>query len=96
MTSSRISYWQRSRSDEPKKKRSIDMLQVTIMTESSDYPSIDTVRGMIRPSDYEAFRVGWRDGEVHRATDPIASEVIEDLALLLDSSTLVERITPPE
>lgn len=66
------------------------------MTESIDYPSIDTVRGVIRSGDYEAFRVGWRDGEMHRATQPIASEVIEDLALLLDSSNLVEQITPPE
>lgn len=85
-----------SRSDEPKKKRSIETLRVTIMTESIEYPSFDTVRGVVRPCDYEAFRVGWRDGEVHRVTDPIASEVIEDLALLLDSSVLVERITPQE
>ncbi len=66
------------------------------MTDSTKYPSIDTIRGVVRPADYAEFRAGWRDGEVHRATDPIASEVIDDLALLLDSSNLVEQITPPE
>lgn len=66
------------------------------MTDTIDYPSVSTLRQVIRPSDYDEFKAGWRDGAIHRATDPIASEVIEDLALLLDSSALVERIKPQE
>lgn len=66
------------------------------MSDAFDYPSVSTLHQVIRPSDYDEFRAGWRDGTIHRATAPIASEVIEDLALLLDSSAQVERIKPQE
>lgn len=66
------------------------------MTDAFDYPSVSTLRRVIRPSDYDEFKAGWRDGVIRRTTDPIASEVVEDVALLLDSSVLVDRIKPQE
>lgn len=66
------------------------------MSESSRCPSSEELARIVRFADYDEFRAGWRDGTTRSDTDPASTAVIEDLALLLDSVALVQRISPPE
>lgn len=66
------------------------------MSELARCPSTSGLTGIISSDDYAEFNAGWRDGLIRHTKNPAPPEVIEDLALLLDSSALVERINPPE
>lgn len=66
------------------------------MSESVPCPSPTKLAGLVDPGDYAEFDAGWHDGVVRRIANPVPIEVIEDLALLLDSADLVSRINPPE
>lgn len=66
------------------------------MSEPARCPSTARLTGIINSNDYAEFNAGWRDGLIRHTENPAPPEVIEDLALLLDSSALVERINPPE
>lgn len=66
------------------------------MSESVPCPSRTRLAGLVDPGDYAEFDAGWNDGVARRTANPAPIEVIEDLALLLDSADLVSRINPPE
>lgn len=66
------------------------------MTEPAPNLSTGRLTGTINSNNYSEFSAGWRDGLIRHTKNPAPPEVIEDLALLLDSSALVERINPPE
>ena len=57
-------------------------------------PPAADLAALIAPSEYAEFGAGWRDGAARSTVSPAPIEVIEDLALLLDSSSLMEKITP--
>lgn len=65
------------------------------MSEPAPCPPSANLSGIIDPANYLEFSAGWRDGAIRCATTPAPIEVIEDLALLLDSSALVGRTNPP-
>ncbi|KAA9110759.1 hypothetical protein [Microbacterium rhizomatis] len=66
------------------------------MSESVPCPSATTLAGLVDPSDYPDFDAGWRAGVTRGIANPAPIEVVEDLALLLDSAELVNRINPLE
>lgn len=66
------------------------------MSEPVPCPPAHELAGLIGPREYAEFGAGWRDGAARCIVNPAPIEVVEDLALLLDSSALVERIIPPE
>lgn len=66
------------------------------MSESVSCPTTAEVAGLIHPGEYAEFAAGWRAGVARRNADPAPAEVIEDLALFLDSAAFVTRITAPE
>ncbi|MCB1298860.1 MAG: hypothetical protein KDB08_07755 [Microthrixaceae bacterium] len=66
------------------------------MSESDLYPSAAKLAGLVDPGNYADFDAGWRDGVTRCIANPAPIEVIEDLALLLDSANQVARINPPE
>ncbi len=66
------------------------------MNEPVPFPLATKLAGLVDASDYADFGAGWRDGVTRCITNPAPIEVIEDLALLLESADLVERINPPE
>ncbi len=64
------------------------------MNKSIPCPPATALVGLIDSRDYAEFGAGWRDGAARRIVNPAPIEVVEDLALLLDSADLVERISP--
>lgn len=66
------------------------------MSEPVQCPSAAKLAGLVDPGDYTDFDAGWRDGIARCIANPAPIEVIEDLALLLDSADLVTGINPPE
>lgn len=66
------------------------------MSEPATLPSAKELARLVDPRDLAEFGAGWRDGVARSIANPAPMEVIEDLALLLDSAALVERINPPE
>lgn len=64
------------------------------MNRSIPCPPATALVGLIDSRDYTEFGAGWRDGIARRIANPAPIEVVEDLALLLDSADLVERISP--
>lgn len=52
--------------------------------------------GLIDNCDYAEFVSGWRKGLHRRNTSPASAEVIEDLALLLDASFVVDKLIQSE
>lgn len=65
------------------------------MSEPVPCPKMATLAELVDSHDYAAFGAGWRDGIARCTASPAPIEVVEDLALLLESAALVERITPP-
>jgi hypothetical protein len=66
------------------------------MCEASQCPPVNDLNRVVQSGDYAEFSAGWRDGLMRCIKNPAPIEVIEDLALLLDSSVLVKQISPPE
>lgn len=66
------------------------------MSEPTTRPSAKELAGLVGSRDLAEFGAGWRDGVARSIANPAPIEVVEDLALLLDSAALVERINPPE
>lgn len=66
------------------------------MSEPAPCPSAEKLAGLVDPRDLAEFGAGWRDGIARCIANPTPIEVVEDLALLLESAALVERINPPE
>lgn len=66
------------------------------MSEPATLPSAKELGRLVGPRDLAEFGAGWRDGVARSIANPAPMEVIEDLALLLDSAALVERINPSE
>ncbi|XPP25594.1 MAG: hypothetical protein ACNYNX_08035 [Leucobacter sp.] len=54
------------------------------------------IAGLVDPDDYADFDAGWRDGVIRSTVNPAPLEVIEDIALLLESADIVESINPLE
>ncbi|TDP91380.1 hypothetical protein EDF62_1995 [Leucobacter luti] len=65
------------------------------MSELPPCPKAAALGGLVDPRDYAAFGAGWCDGIARCTASPAPIEVVEDLALLLESAALVERISPP-
>ncbi len=66
------------------------------MSEPVPCPSAVKLAGLVDPRDFAEFGAGWRDGVARCIANPAPIEVVEDLALLLESAALVERINPRE
>lgn len=66
------------------------------MSESLPCPSMTKIAGLVDPDDYADFDAGWRDGVIRSTVNPAPLEVIEDIALLLESADIVESINPLE
>ena len=56
-------------------------------------PPPPCVASITHASDYQAFCAGWRSGTQRRATEPMASAVIEDVAELLESASRMNRVS---
>jgi hypothetical protein len=54
------------------------------------------VAKLIPPEAYQAFCAGWQAGIRRRATQPLTSAVIEDIAALLESASAISGVTRPE
>lgn len=65
------------------------------MSDPMPCPPATDLAALIDPSEYAEFGAGWRDGAARSIANPAPIEVVEDLALLLDSSAVVEQIIPP-
>lgn len=69
---------------------------MSAMSEAAPCPPTDELNKIVQPDDYAEFNAGWRDGLLRCAKNPAPIEVIEDIALLLCASELIQRINPPE
>lgn len=66
------------------------------LSEIDSCPPVARLQGLIDINDYAEFASGWKDGIHRRKTNPASTEVVEDLALLLDASSAVDKLNQSE